>query len=92
MRPCHSGIGHDADAAEHERPLDHVRRELRDAATEPRRGVEHVVKRLANVIPGGLRGVALHRRALHRVEAAQLVEPQDVVGVAVGVDARRRRA
>ena len=66
--------------------------ELRDAAAHPLEAVEHVEERPANRVPRLRVRVARDRTALQRVEAAHIVEAEDVVRVRVReedrVDAR----
>ena len=45
--------------------------------------VEGVVKRAADVVPRRRRRIAGNRAALNPVEAADVVQPEDVIGVAV---------
>ncbi len=55
----------------------------RNAAAHPLHAVEGVVKRAADVVPRRRRRIAGDRAALDPVEAPDIVQPEDVIGVAV---------
>ena len=71
-----------------ERPVDLGERQLRHAAALGPRWREGVGEHPAQLGGGRRIGVDRDRRPAQRVEAAHLVEPHHVVGVAVGVEQR----
>jgi hypothetical protein len=83
--------GNDLESAERERTADPEQRDLRYAAATRRR-IEDVGEGAAQILERAIVGVARNRRLLQHVEAAYLVEAEDVIGVTVGeqnrIDAR----
>ena len=63
--------------------LDLVRLDQRNAASEAWHAIEYVMECLADVRPYIGSGVARDRTPLHEVETPDLVEPEDVIRVAV---------
>ena len=75
---------HDLDAAERERAGDREQRQLRQAAAGLPRRLEDVREHLAQARrPCAASREARDRRLLHLVEPPHIVEPEDVIGVAV---------